>query len=52
MENYIVAGILIAVIAGIILYLIRQKKKGVKCVGCPHTKQCGGKCSCNCNHVK
>lgn len=52
MENYIVAGILIAIITGIILYLVRQKKKGVKCVGCPYAKQCGSTCSGNCNHIE
>ena len=44
MENFIVAVILLAIIVGIVLYLVRQKKKGVKCVGCPY----GGKCSGNC----
>ena len=44
MENIIVAVILLAIIVGIIIYLVRQKKKGVKCVGCPY----GGKCSGNC----
>ncbi|MEE1239226.1 MAG: FeoB-associated Cys-rich membrane protein [Acutalibacteraceae bacterium] len=52
MENYIVVGILVVIAAGIILYLVKQKKKGVKCVGCPHAKQCGGNCSNNCNHTK
>lgn len=49
MENYIVAGILVVIIAGIIIYLVRQKKKGVKCIGCPHGKQCTSQCSDHCN---
>lgn len=52
MENFIVAGILIVIIVGIILYLVRQNKKGVKCVGCPYAKKCGGNCSGNCNHTE
>ncbi len=41
--------IVIAVIAGIVgcavFYIIRQKKKGVKCIGCPHAKTCNGCCN-------
>lgn len=54
MENFIVAGILIILIGAIILYLIREKKKGGKCIGCPYAKQCdrhdhcNGGCSRNC----
>lgn len=44
MENLIVSGILVVIIGAIITYLVKQKKKGVKCVGCSHSKQCGGNC--------
>ena len=44
MENVIVVLILVAIAAGIIWYLIRAKKRGEKCVGCPYAKQCGSKC--------
>ncbi len=44
MENVIVVVILVAIAAGIIGYLVRAKKRGEKCVGCPFAKQCGGKC--------
>ncbi|MEE1187191.1 MAG: FeoB-associated Cys-rich membrane protein [Acutalibacteraceae bacterium] len=47
MENYIVAVILLAIIAGIVIYLVRQKKKGAKCIGCPYGGKCSGKCSEN-----
>ena len=43
MENAIVVLILVAIAAGIIWYLIRAKRKGEKCVGCPYAKQCGSK---------
>ena len=45
MENVIVVLILVAIVAGITLYLIRAKRKGEKCVGCPYAKQCGSKCN-------
>ncbi len=41
MENFIVAGILIVLIGTIVFYLVREKKKGKKCIGCPYAKQCG-----------
>lgn len=44
MENIIIAIILIAIVVGIVLYLIRAKKRGAKCIGCPYANQCGGKC--------
>ena len=33
MENFIVAGILIVLIGTVIFYLVREKKKGRKCIG-------------------
>ncbi|MEE0898590.1 MAG: FeoB-associated Cys-rich membrane protein [Acutalibacteraceae bacterium] len=54
MENYIVALILLAITVGIVIYLVRQKKMGVKCVGCPYGGKCSGNCGGNCteNHNK
>ena len=48
MENYIIAGILIFIVGAVIFYLVREKKKGVKCIGCPHAKQCKHKSSDKC----
>jgi len=45
MENVVVILILAAIISGIIVYLVRAKKRGEKCIGCPYAKQCGGKCN-------
>lgn len=41
MENIIAAVILLALVGGAAGYLIKAKKNGVKCVGCP----AGGSCS-------
>ena len=36
---------LVAVIVGLAaFYIIRAKKKGQKCIGCPYAKQCSGHC--------
>ena len=44
MENIIIVIIVAAIVGGIVWYLLRAKKRGDTCVGCPHGKQCGGKC--------
>ena len=45
MENYIIIAIVAAIVAGIIFYLRREKKKGATCIGCPYAKECSGKCN-------
>ena len=45
MENYIIIALIVLILGGIIFYLVRSKKRGDKCVGCPYAKQCGGKCN-------
>ena len=52
MTDIILIIILLGIAAAIVFYLVREKKRGVTCVGCPHAKQCakaksGGGCSCN-----
>ena len=44
MENVIVIVVVAAIVAGVIFYLRRAKKRGVTCVGCPYAKSCGGNC--------
>ncbi len=53
MENIILIAILILIVGVAIAYLIRAKKRGVKCVGCPYAEECAkkskgcGSCSCD-----
>ena len=42
--DIILSIILLAIIGGALFYIIREKKKGRKCIGCPHSKSCCGKC--------
>ena len=45
MKNVIVVVILIAIVSLVIYYLIREKKKGAVCIGCPYSGHClGGSC--------
>jgi hypothetical protein len=47
MENAILIIILLSVVFGIVLYLVRAKRRGQKCIGCPHSKVCCRKCNKN-----
>ncbi len=48
MENFIIIGIVALIIAAALFYIIRAKKRGVKCIGCAAADKCGGNCgSCN-----
>lgn len=46
--DIIVSVALVVIIGAAVAYIIRAKKRGIKCVGCPYAKQCGGNCSGNC----
>ncbi len=43
MENVIIILIILAVVCLASWYIVKAKKKG-QCIGCPYSKQCGGKC--------
>ncbi len=45
MENGIVILIILAIVAAIICYFARSKKRNETCIGCPYAKQCGGGCN-------
>ncbi len=44
MENVIIIAVLALILGGAVLYLYKAKKRGVKCVGCPHSAGCSGNC--------
>lgn len=56
MADIIASVVIIAILAGAVAYIVRAKKKGVKCIGCPSSGRCGkkagendgGSCSCGC----
>ena len=47
MTDVIVVLIVIAIVAAASVYIVKQKKKGTKCIGCPSAGTCPhkGKCS-------
>ena len=46
LSDYIVLGCFILVIALVIFFVIREKKKGKACIGCPYAESCN-KHSCH-----
>jgi hypothetical protein len=45
MENFIIIAIVLCIVGGIVFYLIKAKRRGQTCVGCPYAKQCKGNCT-------
>ncbi len=50
MGDIIAIAAIVLIVGGAAAYIIRAKKKGQKCIGCPYSSVCGnaknGKCSC------
>ena len=47
MDSIAVIAIVVAIVALAVGYIIKVKKRGVKCVGCPESGSCS--CSGGCN---
>ena len=44
-KDIAVVAILVAIVVLALAYIGKQKKKGNKCIGCPHGGNCSGSCS-------
>ncbi|MBO5895938.1 MAG: hypothetical protein J6Q83_01440 [Clostridia bacterium] len=50
MKDLIIIVIVALIFVLALAYVIRKKKQGVKCIGCPYAKDCAQKSnSCSCN---
>ena len=52
MTNMVIVLVLLLVIGGAVAYIIRAKKNGVKCIGCPDSGSCAGHCNGACDAGK
>ena len=43
-ETYLLIGVILALVGLAVWYIVKEKKKGKKCIGCPYAKQCSGSC--------
>ena len=53
MENIIAFAVIVILVGFAVGYMIREKKNGVKCIGCPDGHKCAANgCSgcCGCSH--
>ena len=54
MINFVVVGIIAVIFAAAVVYIVKEKKRGVKCIGCPAAGTCASgnnvntECSCGC----
>ncbi len=48
MVDFVIIGIVILILGGAVAYIVKAKKKGAKCIGCPAGGMCSGNCSENC----
>lgn len=49
MGDIIAIAAILLIVGGAIVYIVKAKKSGKKCIGCPYAKQCqnaSDKCSC------
>ena len=44
MDSILVFAAIAAILTAAISYIHKQKKQGVKCIGCPDSKTCSGTC--------
>ena len=40
MANVIVVAVVLGIIGAAIAYIVKEKKKGVQCIGCPAAAEC------------
>lgn len=52
MADFFVGIILLVIIGGAVFYIVKAKKRGVKCIGCPAAGNCpsqkSGSVGCDC----
>ena len=46
--DYIAIAAIVLILGVAVFYIVRAKKRGEKCVGCPYAKHCGGNCGGGC----
>ena len=44
---------IVLIVGGAVAYIVKAKMSGQKCIGCPDSKTCSGKCSsCGCQSAE
>ena len=50
--DYIAIAVIVLTLSAAVFYIVRAKRRGEKCVGCPYARECGGKCDGACGRAK
>lgn len=45
MASFLVAVVVLVIVGVAVAYIRKEKKRGVRCVGCPDGGKCSGHCS-------
>ena len=45
MVNFVLVLVIVVIVGSAIAYIRKEKKRGVRCVGCPDSGTCRGNCS-------
>ena len=49
--DYILVGVIVAIISVVVFVIYKSKKSGKKCIGCPNSGSCpsaqNGECNCS-----
>ncbi len=48
--DWIAIGVILLIIGAATAYIIKAKKSGKKCIGCPYAESCGAKGKSACSH--
>ena len=49
MENILIIAVLLVIVGCAVAYVVKEKKKGIKCIGCPNAKNCSMSQKQRCN---
>ena len=49
MENFIIIAVVALIVGAAARYIHLEKKRGVRCIGCPEGCSCSGGCSGGCS---
>ena len=51
MADFIIVIVLASIVGAAIIYIVKEKKRGVQCIGCPAAGECArkrnGQCNCH-----
>ena len=47
LKDYIILAVILLIVGAAVAYIIKAKKSGKKCIGCPDGCSCGSCCNCH-----